>query len=1228
MSSSQQHPNEHDDLAFRNKDLVTTRFQHVLTEGGHSVTTGSDTGKLLRCEDEPIHIPGAVQNFGFLIALDHQQGLQARVVSENSQKIIGYTPHQLFGLQSFTSILSGEHLDNFLDHLDFVQNGADVASNGLEVFSLSVSSLTQDELKLWCAMHINDRHPHLVICEFEPEDDQSNTQMPEVTAQSAEDTHDSHPSEEDWLASTRSASKPLRLSRSARQRPNMSLAGIEVSSVISQAQEQLGAQATLQGLLDVLVGLVQDLTGFHRTMVYQFDHAWNGRVVAELLNPETSKDLYRGLNFPATDIPRQARDLYKINKVRLLYDRDQETARFFCRSAEDLASPLDLTYSYLRAMSPIHSQYLRNMGVRSSLSISITAFGELWGLIACHSYGSKGHRIPFPTRNICRIIGDTASRNVERISYNSRLQMRTLINTVPAKKNPSGYITASSEELLSLLNASFGCLVIRDETKMLGEAGGIEKSQEVIAILEYLRKKSATRITTSTKIEKDFTDLHFPSGFQTIAGLLLVPLSSRGQDFIVFFRRSQTEEVKWAGNPHQKQIEGTLTPRKSFKTWNETTVGSKEWTEEELETAAVLYLVYGKYIEIWRQKEAALQNSQITRVLLANSAHEVRTPLNAIINYLEIALEGDLDLETRENLTKSYSASKALIYVINDLLDLTAAVEGGELTESEPFDIRGVLLQVTGWFAKDAQRKQLSYEIKMYPDPWLHHEVIGDARRLRQAVSNIIANAIENTETGGVRVDVTLTILQAENVELEICVSDTGTGMNPQRVDALSHELAQVGSEDSGALDDTTETARKALIDNANVGEARTFGLGLAVAARIVYNMRGQLRMKSEEHRGSRFVLVFPFDLSERTSAPQESKPDSSTTVPESGKEPSNGLLFETSSPSNIEEETTLITFGSRRGSRKPVTDSSQALSTGGTDSGDASNAASKNNINSLLEAIQMPSLVEAWPPSSTDDSSVSGKKAVLDQEDATQTAESAEPEESSNDLLEESDTVSPRPGTVKIAGQGQPLRASRIPTGLPSSIVDTSSDAPSVTGEAEGAPNNIDQSLPTSSTVLGASQNVPDDLSRSKKPPPTGRMRVLVAEDDPVNSRIIDKRLSKLGHEVNGEECVYAYREAEGRFDIILMDIQVSPERSLTSLVWNYADSVLLDAHHGRPRIYQVNPVFRGLPRFRHQRARHCCFSLAGRERARLLHGRRIRWLDPEADSFRQAPAHYEWRR
>lgn len=141
----------------------------------------------------------------------------------------------------------------------------------------------------------------------------------------------------------------------------------------------------------------------------------------------------------------EARDLYKINKVRLLYDRDLDTARLVCRSIEDLEKPLDMSFAYLRAMSPIHIKYLANMAVRSSMSISINAFGELWGLIACHSYGSKGMRVSFPIRKMCRLVGDTASRNIERLSYASRLQARKLINTIPTEANPSGYIIASSE---------------------------------------------------------------------------------------------------------------------------------------------------------------------------------------------------------------------------------------------------------------------------------------------------------------------------------------------------------------------------------------------------------------------------------------------------------------------------------------------------------------------------------------------------------------------------------------------------------------------------------------------------------------------------------------------------------------------------------------------------------------------------------------------------------------
>src|SRR5205807_3850689 len=112
--------------------------------------------------------------------------------------------------------------------------------------------------------------------------------------------------------------------------------------------EQLSSALTLDVFLKVVVGIIKELTGFHRVMIYQFDEVWNGRVVTELVDPRATKDLYKGLHFPASDIPKQARDLYLLNKVRLLYDRDQVTARLVCKSKDYLDDPLDMTHSYLR----------------------------------------------------------------------------------------------------------------------------------------------------------------------------------------------------------------------------------------------------------------------------------------------------------------------------------------------------------------------------------------------------------------------------------------------------------------------------------------------------------------------------------------------------------------------------------------------------------------------------------------------------------------------------------------------------------------------------------------------------------------------------------------------------------------------------------------------------------------------------------------------------------------
>lgn len=1125
--------------------LYTARFKHVVSEGGHAIITGRDGDTLQRCEDEPIHIPGAIQGFGLLIALQEEaEGkLVVRTVSENSKRLIGYTPRQLFELDSFTDILSEEQTDNLLDHVDFIRDDdADVTTNGPEVFTMSIRSPQRKVQKLWCAMHINKSNPDLVICEFELEDDPVYPLVPPSsdTPEPPEDTLQSDPTPQEYADSTEITSRPLRVLRSARKRKGEA-AAMEVFNIMSQVQEQLSAAPTLDKFLKILVGVVKELTGFHRVMVYQFDHTFNGRVVTELVDPRATKDLYKGLNFPASDIPKQARELYKVNKVRMLYDRDQTTARLVCRTVEDLETPLDLTYSYLRAMSPIHIKYLANMAVRSSMSISINAFDELWGLIACHSYGGRGMRVSFPIRKMCRLVGETASRNIERLSYASRLQARKLINTVPTQSNPSGYIIASSEDLLTLFDADFGLLSIRDETKILGN---LEHSQEALAMLEYLRMRKITNVMTSQDILMDFPDLRYAPGFNVIAGLLLVPLSSGGQDFIVFFRKGQIKEVKWAGNPYEKFVkegtEGYLEPRKSFKTWSETVVGKcREWTEEEIETAAVLCLVYGKFIEVWRQKEAALESSQLTRLLLANSAHEVRTPLNAIINYLEIALEGSLDQETRENLSKSHSASKSLIYVINDLLDLTKTEEGGDLNKEEAFDLSATLSEATSAFSGDARRKQIAYEVTEYPG--LPSSVMGDQRRVRQAISNVTANAIQNTSEGGVKVEMFLASRVENRVEIEVIVTDTGVGMSSKKLDSLFRELEQVQSETANILDATPMADAKQLEDSSKSGEGRALGLGLAVVARIIRNMNGQLRLKSEEGKGSRFAIQFPFELSA-----SEAKQTSITAAPTVG---SGGTQTDHPSTPPIQSgEVTLVDRGSarrpssERGAMSRKNSSESINSKRSLRSMTSTTSSMPSEADRLIDAIQAP-MDKPERAVSTRSASGVAQRPKLEQRHSTSAAVSTSPRHSA------------RPRSIEAVPVPDHLRSNYLKTPGHANVQDQRTPI-----KAVRVPDEFDFSSPTSSRLTGPAQQpqgcieneIPD---QSESPPTADHMRVLVAEDDPVNSRIMKKRLEKMGHETylttNGEECSSIHAEKTEYFDVVLMDMQVRSLYNFLNLVF-----------------------------------------------------------------------------
>ncbi|KAJ7695709.1 phytochrome-like protein [Mycena rosella] len=711
----------------------------------------------------------------------------------------------------------------------------------------------------------------LVLPETEPREEHETLAVGDKLVSKEDNTSDTSatwaPSAEDILESTTSRAKPLlaleRLRRIARgealsptpaRRRSRRHGGagtgggvgmMDVFAVMAQINEQLGDAPDLPAFLQVVVGVIKDLSQFHRVLVYQFDEAWNGQVVAELIDWSKTHDLYRGLHFPATDIPAQARQLYAINKVRLLYNRSQNTARIVVRSEEDLKTPLNMTHCYLRAMSPIHVKYLENMGVRASMSVSIMAFGQLWGLVTCHSYGDHGMRVSFPVRQMLRLLSQSISRNIERLSYAQRLTTRKLINTVASDNHPTGYIVSNADDLLGLFDADFGVLVIGEAAKMLGPN---EHGQEILIMAEYLRLKQFTTIQVSQGVTMDFQDLTLTAGLEVVAGMLYVPLSSEGKDFICFLRKGQPRHVHWAGNPNAKHSQdAVLEPRKSFATWSETVAGRcRAWTDEQLETAGVLALVYGKFIEVWRQKENALQTTRLTNLLLSNASHEVRTPLNHIINYLEMALNGPLDDETRDNLNRSHAASKSLLFTINDLLDLTRLESGGETSFNEPFDLQDAIEDATHLYRKEAQRRNITFKMELEQSP---KTVVGDAKKIRTVVQNLTANALKYTAEGSITVGCTVFgepegLRGPRQTAVEIIVSDTGCGIAPERLGSIFREFEQVES-----------------MDPRTVGGGGV-GLGLAVVARIVEQLGGQLRVESKVGDGSRFSFLIPLALS------------------------------------------------------------------------------------------------------------------------------------------------------------------------------------------------------------------------------------------------------------------------------------------------------------------------------------------------------------------------------
>jgi chemotaxis family two-component system sensor kinase Cph1 len=355
---------------------------------------------------------------------------------------------------------------------------------------------------------------------------------------------------------------------------------------------ELNRASSLQELYDITAQAVRTLTGFDRVMVYRYDADYNGEVVAEAKLPELNSFL--GLHYPASDIPAQARALYEKNWVRLIDDVTYTPSRLEPVDLPATGQPLDLTYSTLRSVSPIHCEYLQNMGVAASMSISLLRDDKLWGLIACHHYTGP-HAPPYATRAAAEFLGSTLSlRLVDRTEdeeHRRALRVRSTMAWLTAaaldEERPLAETMLGRPGLLDVVPADS---VVVDLQGSTGGAGVPLPPLVRTALAAWVAEQGGDVVSTD-RLPLVAPHLGIPG--ELVSGVLALSLAE-GQ-YVIWTRGEQVRAVDWGGDPHNKAIaqrEGDtvrLSPRKSFDRWRETVRNRAEaWTPAELSEAAEL----------------------------------------------------------------------------------------------------------------------------------------------------------------------------------------------------------------------------------------------------------------------------------------------------------------------------------------------------------------------------------------------------------------------------------------------------------------------------------------------------------------------------------------------------------------------------------------------------------------------------------------------------------------
>jgi len=488
---------------------------------------------LTDCDREPIHISGQIQPHGVLLVVREPQ-LEILQVSENTQDLLGFDAKSAIG----------QNLSLFFAEVQLEKLKACLLNENLKTVNPIKLSVEKSGkfLEFDCILH---RWEGVLILELE-------------LAKSTE---------------------------------NISVFSFyhSVRSTVTQIQNA----KNLNDLCQMTVAEIRKVTGFDRVMIYQFNEEGNGAVVAE--DKAENLSPFLGLNYPSSDIPKQARKLYLLNWLRLVPDINYKPVPIVSPNNPVNNEPLDLSFSVLRSVSPIHIEYLQNMGVVASMSISLIKNEKLWGLIACHHYTPK--YLNCEVRAACEFIGQVMSLELQskegNEDYDYKLHLKSIqtqiFEDISTSDNLSEVLVKCQHNLLEAVNASGAAIIFGGKCYRVGETPQGEALNSLTHWVQNNLKKEIFYTDSFIQFYPEAEEFK-----DTASGCLAIEISSIHKSYFLWFRPEVIKTVNWAGNP-KKTVEidedgsERLSPRKSFELWKENVkCKSLPWKQCEIDAALEL----------------------------------------------------------------------------------------------------------------------------------------------------------------------------------------------------------------------------------------------------------------------------------------------------------------------------------------------------------------------------------------------------------------------------------------------------------------------------------------------------------------------------------------------------------------------------------------------------------------------------------------------------------------